>query len=729
MLPVETRSEMGIGDYARVLKRRRSTIALSAVILGVLASLYAFTAKPIYASTAQVLVRPSLAQTVLTPAASYVDPTVIPTDLQLFSSESVKSNVLKTLGSAPSVTPSQVGTTNVIAVGVNNGSAQTAAAIANAYAHAFVNVVQAQDQANLNTAVTRLNGQLESLATEITQAPPGSATQGSLAQQRSSLSQELAQLQLSASVAGSGTTISASATPDNSPVSPKKGRDIGLGVLAGAIIGCGVAFVREFLDDSVKTRQDIENLLGDGATIAVVPLVTNWDDPSAPVVVSLTDPKAPAAEAYRSLRTSIQFLRLDGEINSLQITSPRAGEGKTTTVVNLAVAMAKTGQRVALMSCDLRRPRLHSFFGMDNDVGFTSIAGGDATLAEAAKPAPFDERILVLPSGPVPPNPAELLAGRLTRQIIAELGAMVDVVLIDSPPTLPVTDASVLARHVDGTLVVATAGSTSKKDLSQTVDALRQVEAQLIGTVLNAATTNDRYEGYGYGYGYGYGDAANPENAAVPSRQRPAVQVLRRRAPLIGVATILAALIGGSLSNAGVHYVATATVNPQGALGQAPNSASVSGLAKTRSVLSNGISTAGLQRPPSTVAKSVTAKIDARSGLITLSVADANPTVAKDLATGIAQSLAKSLQSRTAPFGIPPAVTTPAGIPTRPQGGHAVLNAGLGGVIGFLLSAAVFGALERKRQRIRSAEDLQRRLGLRVIGSLSLAPHGVHQDA
>ena len=133
------------------------------------------------------------------------------------------------------------------------------------------------------------------------------------------------------------------------------------------------------------------------------------------MLVSLTDPKSPAAEAYRSLRTSIHFLGLDRPIRTLQVTSASAGEGKTTTLANLGVALAQSGQRVVIVSCDLRRPRLHEFFGLSNTFGFTSVLLGDVPLSRAIQPVEEEDRLMLLASGPTPPNPSELLGGRRTR--------------------------------------------------------------------------------------------------------------------------------------------------------------------------------------------------------------------------------------------------------------------------------------------------------------------------
>jgi receptor protein-tyrosine kinase len=204
-------------------------------------------------------------------------------------------------------------------------------------------------------------------------------------------------------------------------------------------------------------------------------------------------------EAYRALRTAIQFLGLDHPLRVLQITSPSASEGKTTTMANLGVALASTGRRVVLISSDLRRPRIDRFFGLSDDVGLTSVILGDVPLSAAVQRVPDVDGLFVLAAGPLPPNPSELLGSTHAEELFVALRAEFDMVLLDSPPVLPVTDAAVLSAYADATLLVATARKTRRRDFGRAVELLRQVEAPLVGSVLNGVTSEG---GYGYGYGY-----------------------------------------------------------------------------------------------------------------------------------------------------------------------------------------------------------------------------------
>jgi non-specific protein-tyrosine kinase len=214
------------------------------------------------------------------------------------------------------------------------------------------------------------------------------------------------------------------------------------------------------------------------------------------------------SEAYRALRTSVQFVALRQPLQTLLMTSPKSSEGKTTTISNLSVTLARSGKNVVVVDCDLRRPRLHEFFDVSNEVGFTSVLLGDEPLLSALQRVDIGAggTLSVLPSGPLPPNPSELLGTNRVAELLTSLQATADIVLIDSPPLLPVTDALVLSRRVDGVLLVTTAGVTTRRDLARSVGLLHHAEAPIIGIALNAVSADADYGG-DYGYSYYHSDA------------------------------------------------------------------------------------------------------------------------------------------------------------------------------------------------------------------------------
>ena len=199
-------------------------------------------------------------------------------------------------------------------------------------------------------------------------------------------------------------------------------------------------------------------------------MVNSWRKGNRSEVASRSEPTSPAAEAYRSLRTSLQFARQAQELRTLLVTSPAAAEGKTSTLANLGAVFAQAGERVVLVSCDLRRPRLGQLYGIEEQSGLTTVLLGQQTLEQALQQVPGYDCLWLLGAGPVPPNPAELLDGPKAREIFAALRENFDLVLVDSPPVLPVTDAMVLSKYADGTLLVVAAGQTKRAELQRAAE-------------------------------------------------------------------------------------------------------------------------------------------------------------------------------------------------------------------------------------------------------------------
>lgn len=205
-------------------------------------------------------------------------------------------------------------------------------------------------------------------------------------------------------------------------------------------------------------------------------------------LVTVADPRSPVSEAYRTLRTNLDFSSLDKPIKTMLVTSAGPEEGKSTVLANLAVTTAQGGKKVILVDCDLRRPTLHNVFQLKNDVGLTTMVVDDAAVESPPLQDTGVQGLQVVSSGPLPPNPSELLGSRRMEEIIAALLERADVVLFDAPPVVAVTDAAVLATKVDGVLLVINAGGT-KRDYAKAAKArLEKVNANLLGAVLNNVT-------------------------------------------------------------------------------------------------------------------------------------------------------------------------------------------------------------------------------------------------
>ena len=205
----------------------------------------------------------------------------------------------------------------------------------------------------------------------------------------------------------------------------------------------------------------------------------------ANTLITLINPRSPISEAYRTLRTNIEFSSFDKKLRTLVVTSASPEEGKSTTLANLAVTMAQSGKKVILVDCDLRKPSQHAVFGLRNDRGLTSLMIPDADLSQPPLQSTSQEGLQLLTAGPLPPNPSEMLGSRRMEEIIQGLKALADVVIFDAPPILAVTDAAVLATKVDGVLLVVNAGGTKRDQLQKAHALLKKVNAPIIGAVLN----------------------------------------------------------------------------------------------------------------------------------------------------------------------------------------------------------------------------------------------------
>ena len=297
------------------------------------------------------------------------------------------------------------------------------------------------------------------------------------------------------------------------PVSPRRSLNLALGLLVGLAVGIGGAVLRETLDTSVKAGDD---LLHDFGLPAVG--IISFDPEASRQPLVLRGQSQSNREAYRQMRTNLQFIDVDTPPRSIVITSSVPEEGKTTTTMNLAVTMAEAGLRIVVIDGDLRRPQLANYFGLESAVGLTSLLIGRAKVDDVLQE--WGSGLLrVLPSGPVPPNPSELLGSQGMRMLLRQLEDMADLVIIDAPPVLPVTDAAVLSTVASGALLVVHAGRTRREQVRRSLTSIKAVDGRVLGIVLNKAPTRgqDAYYSYQHSYKYDGVGAANVPAANVPA--------------------------------------------------------------------------------------------------------------------------------------------------------------------------------------------------------------------
>jgi len=283
-------------------------------------------------------------------------------------------------------------------------------------------------------------------------------------------------------------TIVDPARPPPTPASPRILLNTILGAVLGFVASAGIAYTMRRLDDTIKTPDDVESLTGLPFLGAIIRMPGDRGREISYRLATLLYPRSPAAEGFRQVRTNLEFASREAPLRSLLVASSVPGEGKTVTASNLAVAFAQAGRTTCLVDADLRRPMIHEVFRLPNDHGLSTLLQGDEATYESATQETEVPGLRVLTSGPIPANPAEVLASARMPAILAGLLERVDLVVIDSPPLQAVTDAAILSSMADGTVIVAAAGRTRRGSLLRGRDALQRVGAKVLGAMLNGVS-------------------------------------------------------------------------------------------------------------------------------------------------------------------------------------------------------------------------------------------------
>jgi succinoglycan biosynthesis transport protein ExoP len=303
---------------------------------------------------------------------------------------------------------------------------------------------------------------------------------------------------------GDTTTVVSPAVEPQAPIRPQVMHNTLLAAALGGILAAGIVFLIEYLDDTVKGPGDLQ--AAGLRTIAAIQQVSLNGKGAPQALFATSQPRSLVLEAYRTLRTNLQFFSPDRPLRSLMVTSALATEGKTTTTANLGVVMAQSGKRVVLVDADLRRPALHKVFGLSNEAGLTdALVESDSELNRHLQGTDV-ENLQVLTAGPIPPNPQEMLASQRMRDLLLRLQDEADIVIVDTPPALVVADASLLAFLTDGVLMVVNTGQTRRAAIQQAANGLRQVGANLVGGVLNRVHPRGGRDYYYYSHYYTVSD-------------------------------------------------------------------------------------------------------------------------------------------------------------------------------------------------------------------------------
>ena len=535
-------------EYIAILKARRWTILLVTMLVVGAAVGFSASQTPLYTAQSRVLVEIPLLET---GAPQLVN---LETERQLVDSQTVATLARDALGIDTEIDALLGGLTvtappeaEVLEISYTSSDPAVARDAANAFADAYIAFKRDRQTETLASEREALEERIESTESQLAQltadleaaqADENDALTTTLENNRTSLIARIGVLQqqlddLDASRGervASGEVIETADLPQ-SPSSPNYLTNALLGLFLGLALGVGLAFLRERLDNRFRGRDDVEKVTR-APVLATIPRFRPEKKSDTPALVVAVRPKGTTSEAYRSLRTNLLFITGMENAKSILVTSAQAGEGKTVTAANLAVVLAQAGNRVILVSADLRRPTLEKHFDIERDPGLSNwLAKRDGVDLWSLIKDPGIPNLRILPSGSIPPNPAELLTSKRFEGLIDMLEENADYVIVDSAPVLAVADSSIISARVGLTLVVISAGSTHRTAVQHAVTELNRVGSRIAGAILNSLDPSGSPYYYGpYVYDYSGEESLVPEsNGDDPEKTKPGRRGLLRR--------------------------------------------------------------------------------------------------------------------------------------------------------------------------------------------------------
>lgn len=532
-------TELTLTDYLAILRRRWLWVVSSIVILLALALGMSVNDVDRYRSQAAVLLSSSAAQDALGEGinSTSVRARQIENEINVARSDRIREEVGNRLGFVPGVAVNGTPGTDILTFTATATDPDAAAEAANVWADVYVDVKRDLASSSIEEAVTEFATDLAALQAEraelrapIQQAQDALAAandlnrarlEAELVQLEGELSSELnlldsrieavssgiVDLELSGQVARLGTAqIVQVAAPPSTPINSPLSRNLILAFVVGSILGLAAALIAENLDRTIKDATDVAKV----TTLPVlgsIPEATKADLRGELSLIAHDDPDHRIADAYHKVRTSLQFSFIDGSVTSILITSPNQNEGKTTTSVNLALTLTSIGRMVTLADVDFRRPRIHRVFGAELEPGLSNHLLDGTALVDLALQIRQDEAsLVVLPSGTLPPNPARFVSTPPFARLVDALELEADLVILDAPPTLPVSDAVALGALADAVVIVVRSGSTTTGDLARTLESFDRVGASVLGIVIVGHSENVS------GYSYSSATEARPTN-------------------------------------------------------------------------------------------------------------------------------------------------------------------------------------------------------------------------
>ncbi len=517
---------MELRDYINVIRVRKWVIVQAIVIVALTALSVSYLQPSTYQGTAMILIseKGSSASVFseVVPQFSGQPERAMQTQVQLLQSRPNLESTIKKLNLqtdaeslAKRVTVATVGQTNIVKITVIDSDPQTAARIANSLASEYVVSARNAQRESLADAADTVERRLEQAESDILalsrkisqygrdQEMPAdlSASLQIATGTYTTLAEKLEQLRINERLETGPARVVSLSVVDTDPVSPDPVRNVVLGVAVGLVFGLGMAFLYEYLDNTIKSTEEAERIFG-APVLGTVPvdIIEKGKNRRLAIVES---PGSATAEAYRVVRNSLDFINFKHDMKSLLVASAAPGEGKSTVAANLAAALAQAGKKVILVSVDFRRPTTEQFLSVNNMIGLSDVLIGTHTLKSALQ-RPGDDRLLVLTAGKMPPNPSELLGSTRMEEVVKSLEEWADWVIIDTPPLLAVADAAAVARWTDGVLLVTKAGFSTREAGLKAIEMLDKVGQKITGVVVWGLDESKPGAGYGYSSGYYY---------------------------------------------------------------------------------------------------------------------------------------------------------------------------------------------------------------------------------
>lgn len=489
---------MEVRRYWAVIWKWLWLMVIGVVIAGVVAYLVSSRMEPMYRATATVVVQDTSSPI---PGYDYSQPAVV-AHAELIRKESVMEAVITELGLPYSTGElrGKVGThtstdSPLIKVSADDSDALTAQEIANTTVAVYIQQNRESVQAAAQAFLGQIQTEINKTSARIDELKAKQSTIGLTAEEADelkSLEDDLDSLktqrtlwntELAQAMAAGGVSVGESASLPTSPFSPKTLQNVALACILGLVVTTGGVFLKEYLDRSVKTAEDVSVLTGLSTLGAIPKFKANSEEKGG--LITEAHPRSSISEAFRMLRTNLQFATLDKPAQTLMVAAPGPAEGKTSVLANLAVTLAQSGKKVIVVDTDLRRSSLHAMFDLPNDIGFSNLLLAQNPDVPGYLQSNRVEGLKVLAAGPSPHNPADLLGSSRMSFLIDKLKKEADIVLFDSPPVLAVADATILAPKVDGVILVVNSGSTRPEALAETRDMLLKGNARILGVVLN----------------------------------------------------------------------------------------------------------------------------------------------------------------------------------------------------------------------------------------------------